>query len=100
MAIRVYVGNLPYTFTNDQLSEMFAPFGQIGEASVVMDRDTGQSKGFGFVQMEDDAAARAAIAQLNGQMLEDRALTVNEARPRPERSGRYGDRPSRDGGRW
>lgn len=96
MATRIYVGNLPYTVTNDQLAEMFVPYGQIGEANVVMDRDTGRSKGFGFVDMADDAAAQTAIAALNGRAMGDRALTVNEARPRQERT----DRPRRDGPRW
>jgi cold-inducible RNA-binding protein len=92
MATRIYVGNLPYTVTNDQLAEMFAPYGQIGDATVVMDRDTGRSKGFGFVDMADDAAAQAAIAELNGRTMGDRALTVNEARPREDRSRRGGSR--------
>jgi RNA recognition motif-containing protein len=93
MATRIYVGNLPYTVTNDQLAEMFAPYGQVGDTHVVMDRYTGRSKGFGFVEMADDAAARTAIAALNGQSMGDRSLTVNEARPRE-------DRPRRDGARW
>jgi RNA recognition motif-containing protein len=92
MATRIYVGNLPYTVTNDQLAEMFAPYGQVGEASVVMDRDTGRSKGFGFIEMADDAAAQAAIAALNGQTMGDRSLTVNLARPREDRSRRGGSR--------
>jgi cold-inducible RNA-binding protein len=92
MATRIYVGNLPYTVTNDQLAEMFAPYGQIGDATVVMDRDTGRSKGFGFVDMTDDAAAQTAIAELNGRTMGDRALTVNEARPREDRSRRGGSR--------
>ncbi len=92
MATRIYVGNLPYTVTNDELAEMFTPYGQIGEANVVMDRDTGRSKGFGFVDMADDAAARTAIAELNGRTLGDRTLTVNEARPREDRSRRGGSR--------
>ncbi len=92
MATRIYVGNLPYTVTNDQLAEMFAPYGQIGDATVVMDRDTGRSKGFGFVDMADDAAAQAAIAELNGRTMGDRNLTVNEARPREDRSRRGGSR--------
>jgi len=92
MATRIYVGNLPYTVTNDQLAEMFAPYGQIGDATVVMDRDTGRSKGFGFVDMTDDAAAQTAIAELNGRTMGDRALTVNEARPREDRSRRGGAR--------
>jgi RNA recognition motif-containing protein len=92
MATRIYVGNLPYTVTDDQLAAMFAPYGQVGDAHVVMDRDTGRSKGFGFVDMADDTAAKTAIAALNGQTMGDRALTVNEARPREDRSPRGGSR--------
>jgi RNA recognition motif-containing protein len=92
MATRIYVGNLPYTVTNDQLAEMFAPYGQVGDANVVMDRDTGRSKGFGFVDMADDTAAKTAIAELNGRTMGDRSLTVNEARPREDRSRRGGSR--------
>jgi cold-inducible RNA-binding protein len=93
MATRIYVGNLPYTVTNEQLAQLFAPYGEVGEVNVVMDRDTGRSKGFGFVQMEDDAAAREAIAKVNGYAMGDRTLTVNEARPRE-------DRPRRSDSRW
>jgi cold-inducible RNA-binding protein len=95
MAIRIYVGNLPYTVTNDDLAQLFTPYGQVGDATVVMDRDTGRSKGFGFVEMQDDAAARQAIADLHGRSMGDRTLNVSEARPRE-------DRPRRGGGgsRW
>lgn len=102
MATRIYVGNLPYSADNQQLSELFGVFGEVVEATVVMDRDTGQSKGFGFVQMADDDAARNAIAGLNGTMLGNRTIRVNEAQARPERSGPrgggYGDRPRGGGG--
>ena len=87
MAIRIYVGNLPYSADNEQLTQTFGTFGEVTEATVVTDRDTGQSKGFGFVQMSDDAAARNAIASLNGTTLGDRTIRVSEAQPRPERSG-------------
>ncbi len=96
MATRIYVGNLPYTADNEQLTQLFRAFGDVIEAVVVMDRDSGQSKGFGFVQMASDDAARAAIASLNGTMLGNRTIRVNEAQPRPERltaprsSGGYG----------
>ena len=94
MATRIYVGNLPYNVTNDELAQLFTPYGQVGEANVVVDRDSGQSKGFGFVDMQDDPAARRAIAELNGMSMGTRNLTVNEARPRE-------DRPRRGGGsRW
>lgn len=90
MATRIYVGNLPYSATEQQLTQMFSPYGEVIEASIVMDRDTGRSKGFGFLQMEDDAAARTAITELNGTMLDNRALRVDAAAPRPERGGRGG----------
>jgi RNA recognition motif-containing protein len=86
VATRIYVGNLPFTADGQQLSQLFGAFGDVVEATIVMDRDTGQSKGFGFVQMASDDAARNAIAGLNGSALGDRTITVNEARPRPERS--------------
>lgn len=85
MATRIYVGNLPYTADNEQLTQLFSAFGEVVEASVVMDRESGRSKGFGFVQMSADGAARAAIASLDGTMLGNRTLRVNEAQPRPER---------------
>src|SRR6478672_1358691 len=85
MATRIYVGNLPYTADNEQLTQLFRAFGEVIEAVVVMDRDSGQSKGFGFVQMASDDAARAAIASVNGTMLGNRTIRVNEAQPRPER---------------
>jgi cold-inducible RNA-binding protein len=86
MATRIYVGNLPYTIDNEQLAQLFSAFGNVVEASVVIDRDSGRSKGFGFVQMSDDDAARNAIASLNETMLGNRTIRVNEAQARPERS--------------
>ena len=91
MATRIYVGNLPYSADDQQLAQLFGAFGDVFEATVVIDRATGQSKGFGFVQMADDAAARNAIAGLNGTLLGNRSIRVNEAQPRPERSGRRND---------
>jgi len=88
MATRIYVGNLPYSATNEQLSQLFAAYGDVVEATVVMDRETGQVKGFGFVEMGDESSAQAAIAGLNGADMGGRAIRVNEAQPRPERSGR------------
>jgi RNA recognition motif-containing protein len=103
--MRIYVGNLPYSIGEDELRDMFAPFGQVASANVITDRDSGQSKGFGFVEMASSTEAQAAIAGLNGKEMNGRALTVNEARPRADRDsgGRSGGGGSRGGGggrRW
>ena len=91
MGMKLYVGNLTYGVTDAALEQMFVPHGAVKSAQVVLDRDTGRSKGFGFVEMTNDNEARAAIAALNGQQVEGRALTVNEARPqRPGFSGLRG----------
>ena len=87
MGRKLYVGNLSYGVTDSQLQEMFAPYGSVQSAQVIMDRDTGRSKGFGFVEMGSDQEAQAAITGMNGQMSEGRALTVNEAKPKESRSG-------------
>ncbi len=87
MAKKLYVGNLGYGVTSSELETMFAAFGTVQSAQVIEDRDTGRSKGFGFVEMGSDQEAQAAIQGLNGQEHDGRALTVNEARPREERSG-------------
>jgi cold-inducible RNA-binding protein len=87
MATRLYVGNLSYDVTNNSLEQMFAEFGDVRSAQVVTDRDTGRSKGFGFVEYSDANAARAAIAAMNGKENGGRSLTVNEARPKEERGG-------------
>lgn len=87
MSTKLYVGNLTYSVTSTDLTEMFSQYGSVENAQIIEDRDTGRSKGFGFVQMGAANAAEAAIAGLNGQMHEGRALTVNEAKPRVERSG-------------
>lgn len=87
MATRIYVGNLPYTTDNQQLAQLFSAFGEVLDAAVIMDRATGQSKGFGFVEMSDDAQAHNAIQALNGTMLGNRTIRVNEAQPRAERGG-------------
>jgi RNA recognition motif-containing protein len=88
MSTRIYVGNLSFQTTEDQVRELFTPHGTVREASLVMDRETGRSRGFAFVTMESEEQARAAIAALNGKEVEGRSLTVNEARPRGEGGGR------------
>ncbi|HEV7889497.1 MAG TPA: RNA-binding protein [Pyrinomonadaceae bacterium] len=87
MSTRLYVGNLNFRTTSDDLREMFSQAGEVENASVVEDRDTGRSRGFGFVEMATAEAAAAAIEQFNGKEFGGRALTVNEARPRVERGG-------------
>jgi len=90
MGKKLYVGNLAYSIRDNDLEQAFGAYGAIVSAKVMMERDTGRSKGFGFVEMGTDAEAQAAIAGLNGQPVQGRALTVNEARPmeaRPPRSG-------------
>jgi cold-inducible RNA-binding protein len=84
MAKRIYVGNLSFQTTEDELSNFFGAVGAVDSVSIITDRDTGRSKGFGFVEMNDEDADKA-IAQLNGQELNGRGLTVNEARPREDR---------------
>ena len=90
MGKRLYVGNLTYGTTDESLRQMFEAHGTVTSAQVIMDRDTGRSKGFGFVEMKTDQEAQAAIAALNGQDSGGRALTVNEARPKTEGGGRGG----------
>ncbi len=87
MAKRLYVGNLSYNVDSDQLQELFEQYGQVRSAQVLSDRETGRSRGFGFVEMDDDADADAAITSLDGQDFGGRRLTVNEARPRSEGGG-------------
>ena len=98
MAKKLYVGNLPYNTSEDDLRELFSPLGDISDLAVITDRYTGQSKGFAFVEMSDDTAADAAVAQLNGHTLGSRQIVVNEARPREERSGGGGGRGGYGGG--
>ena len=97
MSKKLYVGNLGYGVTSAGLEELFSPFGEIRSAQVIQDRETGRSKGFGFVEMANDNAALEAIQTLNEREHDGRALTVNEARPREERSG--GGRNFSGGGR-
>ena len=83
--MNIYVGNLPYSVDRDELREIFAAYGEVSAARIVNDRETGRSKGFGFVEMADDAQARQAIEALNGSDIGGRNAVVNEARPREER---------------
>ncbi len=96
MATKLYVGNLAYGVSNTDLETMFAPHGTVQSAQVIMDRDTGRSKGFGFVEMGSGNEAQTAINAMNGKEFDGRALTVNEARPREERSS--GSRTGSGGG--
>ncbi|QPF76312.1 RNA-binding protein [Roseateles sp. DAIF2] len=98
MGNKLYVGNLAYSVRDESLQEAFGQFGTVTSAKVMMDRETGRSKGFGFVEMGSDAEAQAAINGMNGQPLEGRAIVVNEARPREERPGGFGGGGGRSGG--
>ena len=101
MGNKLYVGNLPYSFRDEDLQQAFAPHGTVTSAKVMMERDTGRSKGFGFVEMGSDAEAQAAINGVNGQQFGGRGLVVNEARPmepRPPRSGGFGGGAGGGGG--
>ncbi|MEQ8232924.1 MAG: RNA-binding protein [Gammaproteobacteria bacterium] len=86
--MNIYVGNLAYSTTEEELSELFREFGEVQRANLIIDRMTGQSKGFGFVEMPDDNAAETAIRELNGKSVKGRALKVNEAKPRADRPPR------------
>jgi RNA recognition motif-containing protein len=92
MDVKLYVGNLSYATTEDELRALFAQAGTVASVALIKDRDTGQSKGFAFVEMSTQAEAQKAISQFNAKDLKDRALTVNLARPREERGGFGGDR--------
>jgi RNA recognition motif-containing protein len=100
MGKKLYVGNLTYGVTDADLEKLFGPFGTVESAQVIMDRSTGQSKGFGFVEMKTDQEAQAAIAGLNGKDNGGRALTVNEAKPRTEGGGGGGRRGFGGGRRY
>lgn len=95
MATRIYVGHLPESATNEQLTQLFAAFGDVTEATVVLDRETGRSKGFGFVEMTDSAAAGKAIAELDGTKLDDYAIRVSPAQARSDHSAASNNRPRR-----
>ena len=99
MGKKLYVGNLSYNTSDSDLEQLFAAHGTVQSVQIIMDRDTGRSKGFGFVEMGSDAEAQAAIQALNGKEIEGRALTVNEAKPREERGGYSGGRGGSGGGR-
>jgi len=99
MGKRLYVGNLTYGTTDASLRQMFEAHGTVTSAQIIMDRDTGRSKGFGFVEMSSDAESQAAIAGLNGKEIDGRALTVNEARPKTEGGGGGGGGGGGRGGR-
>jgi len=93
MGNKLYVGNLPYSYRDSDMEQAFSQFGTVSSAKVMMERDTGRSKGFGFVEMGSEAEAQAAIQGMNGQQVGGRGLVVNEARPmesRPPRSGGFG----------
>ncbi len=97
MGTRIYVGNLPYSADNAQLTQMFSAYGDVVDARVITDRDSGQSKGFAFVEMSTEESARQAIAELNGTLLDNRALRLDEASERPNggrggNGGGYSDR--------
>ncbi len=95
MGKKLYVGNLPYSVGDSELQRLFEAHGSVVSAQVIIDRDTGRSKGFGFVEMGNDSEAQAAIADMNGKEVDGRSLTVNEARPKPEGGG--GGRGGRGG---
>ncbi|HEY7975439.1 MAG TPA: RNA-binding protein [Ktedonobacterales bacterium] len=99
MGTRIYVGNLPYSADDAQLQQLFAAYGSVVDARVITDRNTGQSKGFGFVEMSTEDEARSAIAGLNGTMLGNRALRLDEAAERPAGGGRSGGGGYGGGGR-
>ena len=90
MGNKLYVGNLPYSFRDSDMEQAFSQYGQVTSAKVMMERDTGRSKGFGFVEMSSEAEAQAAIQGMNGQQVGGRGLVVNEARPMEPRSGGFG----------
>ena len=111
MGQKLYVGNLPFSAVDENLVEIFSQCGKVVSAKVISDRETGRSKGFGFVEMGSDAEAQAAIAKFNGADFDGRAITVNEARPMEPRTGGFGgggrgpgggggDRGGRGGGRF
>ena len=99
MGNKLYVGNLAYSVSDKDLEQLFSQYGTVQSAKVIMDRDSGQSKGFAFVEMGSDAEAKAAIDAVNGTEIQGRALTVNEARPKEDRGGGGGGGGGYGGGR-
>ncbi len=100
MGRKLYVGNLPYSATEQMLRETFGQCGTVESANVITDRDSGQSKGFGFVEMSSESEAQKAIQELNGSTLEGREIKVNEAKPKAPRGGRGGGGYGGGGNRW
>ena len=106
MGSKIYVGGLPYSSAEQELADLFAPHGNVQSARIITDKFTGQSRGFGFVEMSTDEEAKSAIEALNGTQMGGRTLTVNEARPQSSRpsggfgSGPGGNRRGKGGGRW
>lgn len=100
MGKKLYVGNLPYSTTSEDLNQMFTELGTVESAEVIADRYSGRSKGFGFVEMSSDQEAADAVEKLNGKEIDGRALTVNEARPKTRREGGGGGGGGRDRGGW
>ena len=98
--MNIYVGNIAYRMTDDDLRTAFEAHGEVTSARIITDRDTGRSKGFGFVEMPDNDQATAAINALNGTEIEGRTMTVNEARPRPQREGGGRGFGARNSGGW
>ena len=98
MGKKLYVGNIPYSATEQVLADTFGEYGTVESAKIIMDRDSGRSKGFAFVEMSSDEEAQAAISKLNGNDWEGRAMTVNEARPMAPREGGGGGGGGRGGG--
>lgn len=98
MGKKLYVGNLSFSATESSVSELFSQYGKVDSCRLITDRDSGRSKGFGFVEMSSDEEAEKAISSLNGRELDGRALTVNEARPQAPRSGGFGGDRERRGG--
>ena len=99
MSTKLYVGNLSFNTSNEDLQELFGQAGTVESANIVEDRETGRSRGFGFIEMSSKEEAQAAIEQLNGKEVDGRSLTVNEAKPREERSGGGGGNRGGGGGR-
>ena len=101
MSKKLYIGNLPYSVTETALRELFTPLGEVSSVSIITDRDTGQPKGFAFIEMADEAVAKQAISQINGKAFDNRNITVAEARPPEQRSGSGGNfRSGNRGGGW